>query len=55
MLHAMVLGFLGLAANVAGAVATWSRVPSLGPHWYPVALTALALPTAWAGGKLRRS
>jgi len=50
--HVMVLGVLGFVVNLAGAVATWNRVPPLGPHWYPVALTALAIPTAWAGGKL---
>jgi hypothetical protein len=53
MLHALVLGSLGLVASTAGAVATWNSVPSLGPHWYPLALIALAIPTAWLGGKLR--
>ena len=51
--HALVLGGLGLIVSIAGAVATWNRQPSLGPHWYPVALVVLAIPTAWAGGKLR--
>jgi hypothetical protein len=53
MLHAMILGILGLAANIAGTVATWNKGPAFGPHWYPVALVVLALPTAWLGGKLR--
>lgn len=52
MLHAMVLGFLGLAANILGAVATWNRGAALGHHWYPVTLIVLALPTAWLGAKL---
>jgi hypothetical protein len=26
--------------------------PAFGPHWYPLALVVLALPTAWVGGKL---
>ena len=51
--HALALGVMGLAASVAGAVATWNRQPSLGPHWYPVALVVLAIPSAWVGGKLR--
>jgi hypothetical protein len=53
MQHALVGGVVGLVLSTAGAVATWNRVPSLGPHWYPLALIVLAMPTAWAGGKLR--
>jgi len=52
MTHVLVLGSLGLAANVLGTVLTWNKGPAFGPHWYPVALIVLALPTAWAGGKL---
>ncbi|HUX43874.1 MAG TPA: hypothetical protein VMV57_03895 [Terracidiphilus sp.] len=52
MLHALVLGFLGLCATVAGTLATWNKGPEYGPHWYPIALIVLALPTAWVGGKL---
>jgi hypothetical protein len=47
--HALVLGIIGLAACIAGAVAMWG----FGPTWYPLALVALALPCAWAGGQLR--
>ena len=46
--HAMALGFAGLAVSIGGAAAGWS----FGHHWYPLALVALALPTAWAGGQL---
>jgi hypothetical protein len=53
MLHAMVLGVLGFAVSILGAVATWNGGPAFGPHWYPVALVVLALPTAWVGGKIR--
>ena len=53
MLHAMVGGVLGLLASIVGAVATWNKGPAFGPHWYPLALVVLALPSAWAGGKLR--
>jgi hypothetical protein len=51
MKHSLVLGFLGLGASLSGALLTWNR--NLGPHWYPVALILLALPTAWAGARIR--
>ncbi len=50
--HCLVLGSLGCLANLVGAVTTWNASPSLGPHWYTVALAFLALPTAWLGGKI---
>ena len=53
MLHAMILGVLGLLVTIGGTVVTWNKGPAFGPHWYPVALIVLALPTAWAGGQLR--
>jgi len=53
MLHAMILGFVGFAVSLLGAAVTWNGGPAFGPHWYPVALVVLALPAAWAGGKLR--
>ncbi len=53
MLHALVLGTVGLAVSIVGAVVTWNKGPAFGPHWYPLALIVLALPQAWAGGKLR--
>jgi hypothetical protein len=52
MLHALIGGVVGLVLSVAGAAATWNR--DLGPHWYPVAVAAIALPCAWLGGALRR-
>jgi hypothetical protein len=51
MAHALVGGLLGLVVNIIGTVVTWNR--GLGPHWYPLALIALAMPTAWIGGRLR--
>ena len=48
--HAVVLGLLGIAAATAGAAATWNVEPALGPHWYPLALIATALPCTWIGG-----
>ena len=53
MLHALVLGGLGLVACIAGAAAAWNRGPEFGPRWYPLALVVLAMPQSWAGGKLR--
>ena len=53
MLHALVLGMLGFVVSIIGAVVTWNMGPAYGPHWYPVALVVLAIPTAWLGGKLR--
>ena len=53
MLHALAGCAIGLVLSTAGAIATWNRGPEFGPHWYPIALIVLALPTAWLGGKLR--
>jgi hypothetical protein len=52
MKHALAVGVIGLALSTAGAVATWNAGPAFGPKWYPLALIALALPCAWAGGRL---
>ncbi len=51
--HAMAGGVLNLVASTAGAAATWDKGSEFGPHWYPLALIALALPCAWLGGKWR--
>ena len=52
MRHALVLGVIGFALSVAGAIAT---IPmDLGPDWYPIALVVTALPCAWLGGVLHR-
>ncbi len=53
MLHAMILGTVGLVVSLVGAIVTWNKGPAFGPHWYPLALVVLALPQSWAGGKLR--
>jgi hypothetical protein len=50
MLHALIGGGVGLVVSIVGAAAT--RNSGLGPHWYPLALIALAMPQAWVGGKL---
>lgn len=53
MQHALAGGVVGLIVSIVGTVVTWNAGPAFGPHWYPLALVATALPTAWAGGKLR--
>jgi hypothetical protein len=53
MQHALVGGAVGLVLSIVGAAVTWNMVPSLGPHWYPLALIVTAMPCAWLGGKLR--
>jgi hypothetical protein len=52
MVHAMVLGVAGFVVSTAGAIATWNGGPAFEPKWYPLALIVLAIPTAWAGGRL---
>ena len=49
MRHALILGALGLAFNVAGTVAMWNSAPA----WYHGLALALVLPYAWLGGRLR--
>jgi hypothetical protein len=53
MTRALILGIVGFVVSTIGAVVTWNKGPAFGPHWYPVALVVLAIPTAWVGGKLR--
>jgi peptidoglycan/LPS O-acetylase OafA/YrhL len=53
MQHALVGGAIGLVVCIVGAVVTWNGGPAFGPHWYPLALIATAMPCAWLGGKLR--
>ena len=50
MRHAMILGCVGVALGIAGAVTTWNL--GLGPRWYPIALVVLAIPQCWAGGRI---
>jgi len=50
MKHVMVLGSIGVVVSLIGVVATWNL--GLGPRWYPISLVVLAIPQAWAGGKL---
>jgi hypothetical protein len=50
--HALAGGVAGLLVNAAGTIATWNGGPAYQPHWYPIALIVLALPSAWLGGSL---
>lgn len=52
MMHALVLGVVGLALATAGAVATWNEGPAFGPKWFSFSLIPVALLSAWAGGWL---
>lgn len=52
MRHALVLGIVGTVVSVTGAAATWDAGPAFEPKWYPLALVAIALPSAWGGGRL---
>jgi len=49
LLHALILGALGLAFNIATALGMRGQVPD----WYLAAGLALTMPYAWIGGKLR--
>jgi len=47
MLHALILGGIGVLLSTGGAIALWD----MGPAWYPLGLIALSLPYAWLGGR----
>lgn len=49
MLHALILGAIGMALAAVGGWIMWDR----GAHWYPLALVITALPCAWLGGRLQ--
>jgi len=50
--YALGLGGFGSVTSLLGALATWNHRAEFGPHWYPLALVATALPAAWLGGRL---
>ena len=50
MKHALILGCVGVVLGLVGVVATWNM--ELGPRWYPILLTVLAIPQCWAGGRI---
>lgn len=49
--HALIGGAIGTVVSIIGAAATGKL--GLGPHWYPVALIFVALPSSWVGGRVR--
>ncbi len=51
MLHALVLGVLGLIFNVAGTIAMWETAPV----WFHGVSLLLVMPAAWLGGWLREA
>ena len=53
MTHVLILCGLGVVVGLITLLATWNM--GLGPRWYPVALMVLAIPQAWAGGKIYES
>src|SRR5438067_5916622 len=53
MQHALALGVVGVLVSLAGALVTWNAGPAFANHWYALALVAVALPCAWAGGRIQ--
>lgn len=49
MRHATVLGIVGIALSILGAIVAWGITPA----WFSIFLVLLALPSAWLGGRLR--
>ncbi len=49
MLHAMILGVIGLFLTVIDTIVAWDKSAA----WYPISLVVLALPCAWLGGTLK--
>ncbi|MGE0237290.1 MAG: hypothetical protein AB7F09_06285 [Parvibaculaceae bacterium] len=52
MRHALILGGIGAAISLAGAVVAIQM--NLGPAWYPILLVLVAVPCSWLGGVLER-
>src|SRR5262249_54834271 len=51
MLHAMILGIIGVVLSIMGTIVNFQM--DMSPMWYPIALVLVSLPCAWLGGKLR--
>lgn len=50
MLHALILGFIGLVLSTIAAIAF---IPmNLSPAWYPIALAVVSVPCGWVAGVL---
>jgi len=51
LIHALILGALGMTVSLLGSLA----MPSAAPLWFNATLVAMALPLAWLGGTLERN
>ena len=49
MRHALILGALGLAMNIAATISLWGTAPA----WYHILNLLLVMPYAWVGGRIR--
>lgn len=47
--HAIILGCIGTALGLLGAIATWDHAPA----WFMIGIIVTALPCTWLGGKLK--
>jgi hypothetical protein len=52
MAHSLISGAVGTVLSVGGIIVALTK--HLGPAWYPIAITATALPCAWLGGVIHR-
>ncbi|HKX83899.1 MAG TPA: hypothetical protein VJL58_06755 [Pyrinomonadaceae bacterium] len=52
MLHAMILGGIGVLLSIAGVIVNMQL--NLGANWYPIALVFISLPCAWLGGRIAK-
>lgn len=52
MRHAIAGAVIGIILSTVATIATWNKGPEFGPHWYPMALIVLTLPTAWLGATI---
>ena len=52
MLHAWILGGIGVLLSLMGVAMVWDKGPEYGPKWYAVAIVLISIPCAWIGGKL---
>jgi hypothetical protein len=48
IVHALLLGIVGLLLSLAGAVAMWG----MGPNWYPIIVALICVPTALVGARI---
>jgi hypothetical protein len=52
VLHAVVLGAIGLVLSAIGTIATIGQSAVYGPLWYSLLVTATAVPCSYAGGRI---